>query len=272
MKFREIAPFVTVALLLLSGCVKTVYQSSEFDTEGSTGISIERARKIVSTYADGKFTAHDDGYSWTDHKNIKSIKTSWKGIRFFYDDETTYLCDFNQVSTRVNNKWLGLTVFLDGCPNKSKSIIIRFMANEDVYALDFAKSVSVLKGDYINRSRPESDQQQAAFDEVVRKYHSMQRPILPEDVLRYKAQALFAVEQKRFDDAVDLYGKALDIAPWWAVGHYNRAMILGEIGAYKEAARGLQKYLKLEPDAENSDAIKTKIYQWEGAAEAQEMN
>lgn len=44
-------------------------------------------------------------------------------------------------------------------------------------------------------------------------------------------QAEFAIEQKNFDDAVDLYEEGLRGTPLWPEGHFNRAMILGELVA-----------------------------------------
>ncbi|HEX9628312.1 MAG TPA: tetratricopeptide repeat protein [Acidiferrobacterales bacterium] len=106
--------------------------------------------------------------------------------------------------------------------------------------------------------------QEAAFESVVQGYRNASvKPQLPEEAVKYKVQAELAVQQKRFDDAIDLYEQALGIAPWWPAGHYNRGLILGELQDYKEGIRALQKYLKLEPDASNARAVQLKIYQWE---------
>lgn len=106
--------------------------------------------------------------------------------------------------------------------------------------------------------------QDAAFESVAQSYRNASvKPRLPEEAVRYKVQAELAVQQKRFDDAVDLYEQALDIAPWWPAGHYNRGLILGELQDYEEGIRALQKYLKLEPEASNARAVQLKIYQWE---------
>jgi len=106
--------------------------------------------------------------------------------------------------------------------------------------------------------------QEAAFESVAQSYRNASvKPQLPEEAVRYKVQAELAVQQKRFDDAVDLYDKALGIALWWAPGHYNRGLILGELKDYEEGIRALQKYLKLEPNAPNARAVQLKIYEWE---------
>ena len=106
------------------------------------------------------------------------------------------------------------------------------------------------------------------FQEVVQKYLAANpKPGLPEEARKFKVQAEFAVQEKQFAKAAELYGKALDIAPWWPEGRFNRALILGEIKNYWEAMREMKRYLLLVPDASNARAAQDKIYQWEGVAE-----
>jgi len=124
-------------------------------------------------------------------------------------------------------------------------------------ARDFVRAWHVLAGAI-------DPAQEAAFERAAQSYRSAQvKPQLPEEAVRYKVQAELAVQQKRFDDAVDLYDQALGIAPWWPPGHYNRGLILGELQDYQGGIRALQKYLKLEPDASNARAVQLRIYQWE---------
>lgn len=107
--------------------------------------------------------------------------------------------------------------------------------------------------------------QEAAFERTAQNYRDAQvKPSLPEEAVKYKVQAELAIQQKRFDDAVDLYDLALGVAPWWPSGHYNRGLILGEQQSFQEGIRELQKYLKLEPGAPDARAVQIKIYQWEG--------
>lgn len=107
-------------------------------------------------------------------------------------------------------------------------------------------------------------EQEAAFERAAQSYRNAKvKPLLPEEAVKYKVQAELAVQQKRFDHAVDLYDQALSIAPWWPAGHYNSGLILGELKDYEEGIRALQKYLKLEPNASNARAVQLKIYQWE---------
>lgn len=106
------------------------------------------------------------------------------------------------------------------------------------------------------------------FPEVAAKYLAANpKPRLPEEARKYKVQAEFAVQQKQFDRAAGLYGQALEIAPWWPEGRFNRALILAEIKKYREAMREMKRYLLLAPEASNARAAQDKIYQWEAVAE-----
>lgn len=116
-------------------------------------------------------------------------------------------------------------------------------------------------------SLAESARRNDHFDEVAAKYRAANpKPPLPEEARKYKVQAEFAVQQKQFDRAVVLYGQALEIAPWWPQGHFNRALISGELKKYREAMRDMGRYLRLAPDAPDARAAQDKIYQWEGVA------
>jgi formylglycine-generating enzyme required for sulfatase activity len=90
---------------------------------------------------------------------------------------------------------------------------------------------------------------------------------MPEVARKYKVQAEFAVQEKRWDQAIELYGKALEITPWWAEGHYQLALVLGEKKKYRDAMREMKRYLMLAPDAPEARIAQDKIYQWESVAE-----
>ena len=76
-----------------------------------------------------------------------------------------------------------------------------------------------------------------------------------------------AVKHKRFQDAADLYGRALGVAPWWPDGHFDRALILGELHEYTAAADEMQRYVALVPDAPDARAARDKIYIWQHDAQ-----
>lgn len=245
---------------LLSGCLHA-YQPG---IERVPQMSLADARVIVRTYANGKPSGTQGKQPFTDRVEITRT-----GLRFLYVDGRSVMCRFDHVTPRAGSfdptTWY--YVVMVGCVGIHKPYGVTVELANAAEVDRYADAVYLLKQDYLARQAPEPPQQQAAFDIVVTQYRATKpSPALPESAVRSKAQAEFAVQQKRFDDAVDLYGEALKAAPWWPQGYYNRGLLLGELEAYTEAIRDLQKYLKLEPNAPNAQAVQTKIYQWESVA------
>lgn len=112
----------------------------------------------------------------------------------------------------------------------------------------------------------------AAFAQIVTSYRAATpKPSLPEDARRYQVQAEDAVKDGDFTSAVLLYGQALDVAPWWPGGHFNRAAVLAEIGEYSLAMAEMQRYLALVPEAPDARASQDKIYEWERLADKSDV-
>ncbi len=104
----------------------------------------------------------------------------------------------------------------------------------------------------------------AVFKETATKYLSMPvKPKLPEEARKLKVQAEELLREKKFRDAVERYGSALEFAPWWPEGHFNRALILAECNCYEEAILEMHRYLQLAPEASDSRAARDQIYKWE---------
>jgi tetratricopeptide (TPR) repeat protein len=107
----------------------------------------------------------------------------------------------------------------------------------------------------------------ASFEEEAGKYRELAvKPELPEEARKLKVQAEAAVRRKEFGTADARYLDALKIAPWWPEGHFNRALILGEMSRYRNAIEEMTRYLILVPDAPDARAAKDKIYEWEDLA------
>ena len=125
-------------------------------------------------------------------------------------------------------------------------------------------ALNVLKQNAI-KQKTEVDEFDASFAASLADYRkkAASNAALPEEANKYKVQAEGAVRDKEFDDAADLYAAALKIAPWWPVGHFNRALVLGEAGDYELAKREMNYYLQLVPNAPNARAAQNKIYEWE---------
>lgn len=97
--------------------------------------------------------------------------------------------------------------------------------------------------------------------EAVRKLPN--RPEPPEDARRYGVQATTAAEHKSYDEAIALFAKSLEVAPWWAEGHFNRALLLSNQNRSQEAVTSMKQFLLLAPNAPDARAAQDKIYQWE---------
>lgn len=111
---------------------------------------------------------------------------------------------------------------------------------------------------------PALQEQQMAFESQATSYRDAQvKPVPGEDVRRYRVQAEAAVSERRYQDAAGLYTKALYIAPWWPEGHFNAALIFGELHQYGKAIDHMQKYLALVPNAPDARAAQDRIYVWE---------
>jgi tetratricopeptide (TPR) repeat protein len=133
----------------------------------------------------------------------------------------------------------------------------------DNLAITFAKSWHTLA------VSPPPDPAASAFAPEAKRYLQAGIPTeLPESVRRYRVQAEAAVKEKRFIDAAESYDQALRDAPWWPQGHFNLALIYGELELYPEAMAEMRKYLLLTPDAPNVRAAQDKIYEWEAKAKS----
>jgi tetratricopeptide (TPR) repeat protein len=130
-------------------------------------------------------------------------------------------------------------------------------------AINFANTLFVLKQKTGQVRSPMDDPEfrKAVDDYRFRKAKNQLQ--ISEQARRYRMQAEAAVQEKRFADAERYFDELLKIEPWWPTGHYNRALILGELGNYDEAAFEMKKYLTLEPDAPDARAARDQIYVWE---------
>jgi tetratricopeptide (TPR) repeat protein len=109
-------------------------------------------------------------------------------------------------------------------------------------------------------------QEQQQFAAVVANYKAARpKPALPEQVVQYKITAENSVRERRYADAADAYLEALKIAPWWPEGHFNAALVLGEIHYYDEAIDHMKKYLALAANASGATRARAKIGEWESA-------
>jgi tetratricopeptide (TPR) repeat protein len=125
-----------------------------------------------------------------------------------------------------------------------------------------AEALLVLRREHEGYENPNVEKQ---FQQAARAFRESGREsVFPEEARRFRVQAEAAVRAKDFEAAADAYDEALQVAPWWPEGHFNRALVLGETGAYQRAIVEMKRYLQLVPEAANARAAQDKIYEWEG--------
>ena len=110
----------------------------------------------------------------------------------------------------------------------------------------------------------DSDTTGKAIAGMQRLYSKLQvKPKIAEDVRRFAVQAEAASSNQKYDEAIDLYNRAIGAAPWWPQGHYNLAMLMAEKNDFKGAIEKMKLYLQLTPEAQDARVAQDKIYEWE---------
>lgn len=143
-------------------------------------------------------------------------------------------------------------------------LVTGFNKKNNAYGQRIADALLTLRNADTPEARARAD---AAFALVAAQYRQADpKPALTEDMRRAEVQAEGAVRDKDFASADSLYENALQAAPWWPQGHFNRALILESEEDYAGAVTEMKRYLLLAPDAPNARAAQDKIYEWERKA------
>lgn len=82
---------------------------------------------------------------------------------------------------------------------------------------------------------------------------------------RVQVQVELAVRELRTIDAARLYRDGLSQAPDWSDGHFNLALLYGELELYPEAITEMRRHLYLTPNAPRQRAAQDKVYEWEAS-------
>lgn len=110
----------------------------------------------------------------------------------------------------------------------------------------------------------QSQSELETFKEIAEQYRLLKvKPQMSEEARKYLVQAQAAYEEKRYENAINLYEKAIKVEPALPKAYLNRAMLLGNQGEYCEAVIDMKKYLMLVPDATNAREVQDKSYIWE---------
>ena len=258
---RGSTALVLFAALAAGGCgTTTLYRATPEDTRD---LSPAQARNLLIKEAQAalcSFYSYEKRVVTVNHKEIRiTCADSLQGSYRFAEDPELQAKLENDPMGPVSLPSVRAVIYASGDRRKQ----MFFWGGADSHS----QARNLIRAWYVwAREAPDLYRaQEAVFEQAAQRYRNAAvKPLLPEEAVRYKVKAEAAVRQKRFDDAVDLYGQALSIALWWPQGHYNRGLILGEIGDHEEAVVELKRYLKLEPDAANARAVQLKIYEWEG--------
>lgn len=105
---------------------------------------------------------------------------------------------------------------------------------------------------------------EAAFAESAKKYREMPvKPVLRDDVRKFRVLAEDAFNNKEFGKAADYYEQGLEIEPLWPQGQYNAALLYGEMKDHGNAVLHMKRYLELVPDAPDAQAARDQIVIWQ---------
>ena len=92
------------------------------------------------------------------------------------------------------------------------------------------------------------------------------KPPYPTEIERQRILAEHAAIEKKYDEALEHFEAGLRAAPLWPEGHFNAAMLCGELEAYSDAVEHLRRYLELMPDAADAPAVRVKLVVWSESA------
>lgn len=109
------------------------------------------------------------------------------------------------------------------------------------------------------RHDPETD---SAFSEAVKHYRAEPQKYT-ETLRRIQVQGESALKEHRVPEAATLYRDTLKSAAGWPEGHFNLALLYGDLEFYTDAINEMRRYLFLVPTASDARAAQDKIYEWE---------
>jgi tetratricopeptide (TPR) repeat protein len=103
------------------------------------------------------------------------------------------------------------------------------------------------------------------FKPLAEQYRSLPvKPPVPEEQRRYIVQANALNQMKQYDQALELYHKAVEVDPVaFPAAYSNMALLSAQMNNYTLAIHYMKRYLMLVPEAEDARSAQDKIYEWE---------
>ena len=115
--------------------------------------------------------------------------------------------------------------------------------------------------------RKRYDAQLILFKPIAARYRELKvKPPVSEEQRKFIVQANSFNEKKMYVQAIQLYGKAIEVDQTaYPAGYSNLALLLAQINSYDAAIYYMKKYLLLEPEGSDARSAQDKIYEWEAA-------
>jgi len=113
------------------------------------------------------------------------------------------------------------------------------------------------------------DTQLTQFEPTAEKYRTLTvKPTISEAQREFIVQANLLNQQKRYDKAIELYNRAIELDPTsYPAAYSNLALLSAQLRDYNFAIYSMKKYLMLVPEAEDARSAQDKIYEWKMSLE-----
>jgi tetratricopeptide (TPR) repeat protein len=129
----------------------------------------------------------------------------------------------------------------------------------------YADALNLLSAHARGEDRAALDAEWSDFQQKAVAWRSLPtKPAVSDAVRMHRIGAEEALQQKQFDTAIDDYEAGLKIDPLWPEGHFNAAILDGELNDYEWAVWHMRAYLELLPDAPDAPAAHDQLLLWQG--------
>lgn len=255
MRVVHLSWIIAIVLLGVTSCYVTM---PKYESDG-TGLTPREARKSVPEDCKLLYVCRDQSCGGGDL--VESCEVFPDRVELISEGKARYVVRLSTINLDVKCEIISMcrydlderTFLYDGAVAGKRQKLMRLA---DAISVLKRASTGQLQTDGADLSR---------FEQEARKYRDAKsKPQMSEEVRRLRVQAEAAVRNKNFQDAADFYEDALALAPWWPEGHFNRALVLGEVGDFSPAISEMKRYLLLVPNASDARAAQDKIYEWEG--------
>jgi tetratricopeptide (TPR) repeat protein len=266
-RFIAVIVLSAVACVLAAGCAMVIHRTKAGQYAGADA---SREFMEASAYITGGYPSDMTDVKVSQqgiiYKTVsKSGAAASKGLLKFSELTDPVVVDdsnYFRIQVEMENKGSPVKFYFTG-----KAANGRDVSGDEGKKIGakFADALYVL----IHNAGARTSTEKEAYEKSMKQYRKNPgKQNMGEDARKYLVQAEGAFNDRDFGSAVDYYYKALTKAPWYAMGHYNLAIILGEQqGDYSGAMDEMKEYLRLSPGAADARAAQDKIYDWERKAE-----